>query len=74
MRRAELGRTGVAVTELAFGGAPIGNLYSAVDDEAARLALDAAWDGGVRYFDTAPHYGLGLSERQDRRGVARSPA
>jgi D-threo-aldose 1-dehydrogenase len=42
MNRQLVGRTGVAVTELSFGGAPIGNLYSAVDDDTARLALDAA--------------------------------
>jgi D-threo-aldose 1-dehydrogenase len=64
VKRSLLGRTAVAVTELGFGGAPVGNLYSAIDDDTARLALDAAWDGGVRYFDTAPHYGLGLSERR----------
>jgi D-threo-aldose 1-dehydrogenase len=49
---------------LGFGGAAIGNLFSAVPDEAAAAALDAAWDSGIRYFDTAPHYGLGLSERR----------
>ncbi|HEX4092410.1 MAG TPA: aldo/keto reductase [Trebonia sp.] len=60
----QLGRSGVAVTELSFGGAAIGNLFTAVTDDDARAAVDAAWDGGVRYFDTAPHYGLGLSERR----------
>jgi len=59
-----LGRSAVRVTELSFGGAAIGNLYTAVTDEAARAAVDAAWDGGIRTFDTAPHYGLGLSERR----------
>jgi D-threo-aldose 1-dehydrogenase len=59
-----LRRSGVRVTELSFGGAAIGNLYTAVSDEAARAAVDAAWDGGIRTFDTAPHYGLGLSERR----------
>jgi D-threo-aldose 1-dehydrogenase len=49
---------------LGFGGAPVGNLYSAVEDRVALGVLDAAWDAGVRYFDTAPHYGLGLSERR----------
>lgn len=49
---------------LGFGGASIGNLYRAVDDVEARSALDAAWEGGIRYYDTAPHYGLGLSERR----------
>lgn len=49
---------------LAMGSASIGNLYSAVSDDEAFAALDAAWDGGIRYFDTAPHYGLGLAERR----------
>lgn len=64
MKRNSLGRTGVKVTELGFGGAPLGNLYTAIDDETGYAAVRAAWDGGVRYFDTAPHYGLGLSERR----------
>ena len=59
-----LGRSGVPVTEISFGGAAIGNLFTAVTDDDARAAIDAAWDGGVRFFDTAPHYGLGLSERR----------
>jgi D-threo-aldose 1-dehydrogenase len=59
-----LGTTGVEVSVLGFGAAPIGNLYAAIDDETAHAAVEAAWMGGVRYFDTAPHYGLGLSERR----------
>jgi D-threo-aldose 1-dehydrogenase len=59
-----LGRSPVQVTELSFGGAAIGNLFTAVRDDDARAAVDAAWDGGIRAFDTAPHYGLGLSERR----------
>ena len=49
---------------LGYGAANIGNLYRAISDEDARAVLDAAWESGVRYFDTAPHYGLGLSERR----------
>jgi D-threo-aldose 1-dehydrogenase len=49
---------------LGFGGAPVGNLYRAIDDATAHEAVEAAWGGGLRYFDTAPHYGLGLSERR----------
>jgi len=64
MNSSRLGRTGVAVTELGFGGAPIGNLYTPVSDAQARATVDAAWAAGVRYFDTAPHYGLGLSEQR----------
>jgi D-threo-aldose 1-dehydrogenase len=52
------------VSRLGFGGAAIGNLYTAIDDDGAAAAVDAAWDNGLRYFDTAPHYGLGLSERR----------
>jgi D-threo-aldose 1-dehydrogenase len=51
-------------TRLGFGAATIGNLYRAIDDDVARRTVDAAWDAGIRYFDTAPHYGLGLSERR----------
>lgn len=57
-----LGNGGLTFTELGFGTAPLGNLYRAISDDEARATLDAAWDGGVRYFDTAPLYGLGLSE------------
>jgi D-threo-aldose 1-dehydrogenase len=64
MQRRAIGRTKVEVTTLGFGAAPIGNLYTAVDDETAHAAINAAWEGGVRYFDTAPHYGLGLSEQR----------
>lgn len=59
-----LGRSPVFVTELSFGGAPIGNLFTEVSDDDATAAIDAAWEGGIRTFDTAPHYGLGLSERR----------
>ncbi|WP_330309168.1 MULTISPECIES: aldo/keto reductase [unclassified Streptomyces] len=59
-----LGRSGVEVSELSFGAAGIGNLFTAVSDEQAYEAVDAAWAAGIRYFDTAPHYGIGLSERR----------
>lgn len=57
-----LNNGGLTFTELGFGTAPLGNLYSAISDETAQATLQAAWDGGVRYYDTAPLYGLGLSE------------
>jgi D-threo-aldose 1-dehydrogenase len=47
-----------------FGAANLGNLYRAMSDDHAQAVLDAAWNAGIRYFDTAPHYGLGLSERR----------
>jgi D-threo-aldose 1-dehydrogenase len=49
---------------LVFGAAPIGGLYAPVSDEAAAATLHAAWDAGIRAFDTAPHYGVGLSEQR----------
>ena len=59
-----LGRGGLTVGPHAFGSAPIGNLGREVSDEEWQGALSAAWDAGIRYFDTAPHYGLGLAERR----------
>jgi D-threo-aldose 1-dehydrogenase len=52
------------VTTFGLGCAQLGNLYTAISDETAFATVGAAWDAGVRYFDTAPHYGLGLSERR----------
>ena len=52
----------ISFTELGFGSAPLGNLYRATTDKDAQATLDAAWNAGVRYYDTAPLYGLGLSE------------
>ena len=63
-----LGRTGVTVTRLGMGLAPIGGLYSPVGEQAAVEAVETAWELGVRFFDTAPFYGAGLSER--RAGAA----
>lgn len=63
----------LTVTELGFGAAAIGNLARPVDDDTARRAVDTAWACGVRYFDTAPHYGLGLSERRLGRALADRP-
>jgi len=53
---------GPALTELGLGTSGFGNLFYETSDEATRDAVDAAWAGGMRYFDTAPHYGLGLYE------------
>ena len=57
-----IGNGGIAFTELGFGTAPLGNLYRAVSDDDANATLEAAWQVGCRYYDTAPLYGLGLSE------------
>lgn len=58
----QLGRSGVHLSILGFGAAPVGNLYQPVPDEVAIGAVQSALDLGIRYFDTAPHYGFGLSE------------
>lgn len=57
-------RRGHRLTKLGLGTAPIGNLFGPISDEEARITIDTAWDAGIRYFDTAPHYGLGLAERR----------
>ena len=65
---APIGKTGVSVTRLGLGCAPLGGLYAAVSDEQARATVEHAWQLGVRTFDTAPLYGSGLSE--ERVGAA----
>jgi D-threo-aldose 1-dehydrogenase len=64
---------GLSFTTVGAGCAQLGNLYRAISDEEAEATVRAAWDGGVRYFDTAPHYGLGLSERRLGRALAAYP-
>jgi len=64
MQTNRLGRSSVEVTELGFGGGPLGGLFTPLDDDTAAGALAAAWDCGIRYFDTSPHYGIGHSERR----------
>ncbi|MEV6107898.1 aldo/keto reductase [Streptomyces sp. NPDC051940] len=59
-----LGRSAVPVTALGFGSAAIAGLYEPVGEDEAAATVDAAWQSGLRYFDTAPHYGLGLAERR----------
>lgn len=49
---------------IGFGGASVGNLRREISDAQSDAAIRRAWDRGIRYFDTAPHYGLGLSERR----------
>ncbi|RDD69495.1 aldo/keto reductase [Paracoccus versutus] len=58
----KFGRTDLEVTGFAFGTAPVGNIFREIDDQTSRAMFDHAWDAGVRYFDTAPMYGHGLSE------------
>jgi D-threo-aldose 1-dehydrogenase len=62
LARRELGTTGLELSELGFGGAAIGNLYRELAEEDASAAVRESFAAGVRYFDTAPFYGFGLSE------------
>jgi D-threo-aldose 1-dehydrogenase len=64
LHQRKIQNTSVALTGLGFGASVIGNLYRVTPVDDATAAIDAAWDAGIRYFDTAPHYGLGLSERR----------
>jgi D-threo-aldose 1-dehydrogenase len=68
-----LGRGGLQVGRYGFGGAPIGGLFESVTDEQALACLTKAWDVGMRYFDTAPHYGAGTSERRIGSFLAGKP-
>ena len=68
-----LGKTGVAVTELGLGGTPLGNMYRAMDLEGAIATIHAAAEAGIRYIDTAPVYGFGLSETRIGQGIATLP-
>lgn len=61
----------VQLTTMGFGGAPLGNLYRKVEEMDAQAALQAAFDAGIRYFDTAPQYGLGLSEQRFGKAIKR---
>ncbi|WHO73037.1 aldo/keto reductase [Rhizobium sp. BT03] len=64
MKTRRIGKTKLEVTEISFGAAALGGLYRACPREVAMDTLQAAWDSGIRYFDVAPWYGLGLAERR----------
>lgn len=70
---AKLGPTGLRITKLGLGTAPLGGLYQPVSDAAAEATIAKAWDLGLRFFDTAPQYGNGLSERRLGRFLAGKP-
>src|SRR5262247_3098197 len=56
---------------LGFGSAPLGNMFRNIPEEEAAATVDAAWQQGIRYFDTAPLYGAGLSEMRLGRALAK---
>ena len=68
-----LGGTGLTVTRVGLGTAPLGGLYEPVADEAARETIDRAWELGVRFFDTAPLYGHGTSEQRVGAALSSRP-
>jgi D-threo-aldose 1-dehydrogenase len=68
-----LGRSQVRVTRLGLGCAPLANMYRTLTEDDATAVVDAAWAAGVRYFDTAPHYGVGVSERRLGAALADRP-
>jgi len=71
--KAHLGRSQVLVTRLGLGTAPLGGLFAPVAHEDALRTIDAAWQGGIRFFDTAPLYGHGLAEMRLGEALARHP-
>ena len=72
-RRVPLGKTGLSVTRLGLGGAPLGGLFDPVDEAVAHAVVRHAWDVGLRLFDTAPLYGHGTSETRVGRVLRELP-
>lgn len=68
-----LNNGGLDFTEIGMGGAPLGNLYRAISDDEAHAVLERAWEAGLRYYDTAPLYGFGLSETRMNRFLRGKP-
>jgi D-threo-aldose 1-dehydrogenase len=68
-----LGLTEVEITQLGFGGAGLGDLFEVIPEAQAAATLQAAWDAGIRYYDTAPWYGLTQSEHRFGRALYRQP-
>ena len=72
-QRRKLGRSNVMLPQFGFGGAPLGDLFVKVGEAEAEATLSAAWDAGVRYYDTAPWYGRGQSEHRIGRHLYDRP-
>jgi D-threo-aldose 1-dehydrogenase len=67
----KLGTSSIMLPQFGFGGAPLGNLFEAVGDADSEATLSAAWDAGVRFYDTSPFYGRGLSEHRIGQALRR---
>lgn len=64
-----VGQTGLHIPVLGLGTCPLGGVYEAVGETVARATFDAAWDSGLRLYDTAPWYGLGQAEHRTGRAL-----
>lgn len=73
MRMRQLGSTSLRIAEVGVGCGTLGNLYREVSDAVAEAVVDCAWEAGLRYFDTAPFYGLGLSEMRVGAALSKYP-
>ena len=71
--RRTLGRTGLEVTALGFGSAPLGDIYEVLDDKTAIATVETAAGLGVNFFDTAPFYGQGSAEHRIGTALRRQP-
>ncbi|TDV09280.1 aldo/keto reductase [Paraburkholderia caballeronis] len=72
-QRRRIGRTALEVTALSLGTAPLGGLYRDLTEEEAQATVDAAWNAGIRFFDTAPHYGHTKAEHRLGAALRRHP-
>src|SRR3978361_1033524 len=73
LKRRKIGKTNLDVTELGLGGAPMGGFRATISDAEAADLIDAAYEGGVRYFDTSPFYGYGRSELRMGAALRQKP-
>src|SRR3954447_10546669 len=73
LTRRKIGTTNLEVTELGLGGAPMGGFRATISDADATMIVEAAYDGGVRYFDTSPYYGYGRSELRMGAALRQKP-
>lgn len=74
LARRTIGKTGLEVTVLGFGGAPLGDFFDHIPEDRALATVEAAWDAGVRVFDTSPYYGHGLSEHRFGHVLRQKPS
>ena len=72
-QKRRLGRTKLMLPQMGIGGGPLGDLFTKISDAQAEATLTAAWDAGVRYYDTAPWYGRGQSEHRIGRHLYHRP-